>query len=48
VLAGMRWTLFLDDCLYFYDLMFLEMCIDLCEPLALFSDFCMDREYNGF
>jgi hypothetical protein len=46
VLAGMRWTLFLDDCLYFYDLMFLGMCIDLCDPLALLSGFCMNREHN--
>jgi hypothetical protein len=46
VLAGMRWTLFLDDCLYFYDLMFLGMCIDLCDPPALFIGSCMDREYN--
>ena len=29
-----------------YDLMFLGMCIDLCDPLALFSGLCMDREYN--
>jgi hypothetical protein len=44
--VGCLRTLFLDDCLYFYDLMFLGMCIDLCDPLALFIGFCMDRECN--
>jgi hypothetical protein len=38
--------LFFLDMIYLfitYDIMFFGMCINLCDPLALFIGFCMDR-----